>query len=373
MMATPFERNKAKIEAFLESNLTTILPHLCSEGLISPTEDEEIEHTPHSRKAHTLTKILESKIANTPEIYVTLKKVLKIREGEIEDMEDKLPHTIPIGGTSLHGSNECPPQKPKTGSFAHPEHSSQQTDTHSVHIATGSVQQTHVKKQTSAEIKKSHRKGSRTARLRTPKHRDIEFSSNSSHRTVGHKGATIIGEGIQLRIPPRAIEKGEFRSIFVQGCIDGPFELPEDVQLASPVFLVECRPTRDLKHEVTLRIEHFVHLKSWQDCAMIVLLTSQQEPTKDKHGQHWKFEISDRQPQCYPNFIHGEVQLTHFSFLCFGIRRPRREDAGKHMCLEYRHRVCLAEGSRYIVFYASIDKYIPSQRIIIIGGIFIIL
>ena len=86
----------------------------------------------------------------------------------------------------------------------------------------------------------------------------IDFSSYRSHRTVNHKGRTIRGEGVQLRIPPYAIERGTSLSISLQGCISGPFSLPEGIQLASPVFLVTCTPQYQFQRELTLTIHHFV-------------------------------------------------------------------------------------------------------------------
>ena len=58
-----FEESKAKIEAFLTKprNLASILPQLCSEGFLSKQEELEVSLTGPSRRAHTVTKILENK------------------------------------------------------------------------------------------------------------------------------------------------------------------------------------------------------------------------------------------------------------------------------------------------------------------------
>lgn len=314
-MAASFKRNKEKIEAFLEKNLVTVLPHLRSERLISPIEEKEIEDAASTKKAHTLTKILESRITNHPEIYVTVKQVLSTFNYREEENKDESPQTIILADShSLPGSTERQPQSAVL--LHHTEHSLRQVHTGKAAFSS------HVKRH-----KKTIEKG--YAQSPRSKYCDTEFSDYYSNRMVGRNGATIIGEGIQLRIPPRAVERS--KKISVQGCIDGPFELPEDVHLASPVFLVECTPHSKFLRDVTLRMQHFVHLKSRQDCEEMVFLTSQQTPIKDEHGQHWKFEISDQQPQCYPNFIYGEVQLTHFSFLCFGTRRSRRVHPGKYI------------------------------------------
>ena len=148
----------------------------------------------------------------------------------------------------------------------------------------------------------------------------IEFSAYYSTMTVGNKGGVIRGEGIQLN----ATGKRQSRIISLRGCIDGTFQLPEDVHLASPVFLITCSRHGHFQREITLTLHHFVQLTSHEECKMMVLLTSPQTSTRDKHGQHWRFEISDEEPRCFPNLTHGEVELTHFSFMCFGIWIPRR-------------------------------------------------
>ena len=150
----------------------------------------------------------------------------------------------------------------------------------------------------------------------------IEFSAYYSNVTIGDRGGVIRGEGIQLRIPPNAIGRHKSRTISLRACIDGPFQLPEGVHLASPVFLVTCTPSGNFYREVTLTVHHFVRLTTHEECEMMVLLTSPQTPTRDKRGQHWRFEISDKQPRCFENLTHGEVDVTHFSLMCFG--KPRR-------------------------------------------------
>jgi hypothetical protein len=153
----------------------------------------------------------------------------------------------------------------------------------------------------------------------------IEFSSYRKHVMVGHKGRTIRGEGVQLRIPPKAIEIGTYLDMSLQGCISGPFCLPEGIQLASPVFLVKCTPQYQFQKELTLTIHHFVLLQNREQCKDMVLLTSPEMKVEDKDYIYWKLDHFHDQPlaQCSPYASYGEVELTHFSFLCFGIRLRR--------------------------------------------------
>ena len=153
----------------------------------------------------------------------------------------------------------------------------------------------------------------------------IDFSTHRMHATVGHRrSSTIRGEGIQLRIPPNAFQRSI--NISLQGCVSGPFILPDDIQLASPVFLVRCTPQRRFQQQSILTLQHFVHLQNREECEKMVLLTSPQEiQIEDEEGFYWKFSIADQQPHCFPHTSCGEVELTndHFGFLCFGIRQDK--------------------------------------------------
>lgn len=76
-MAAVFKKNKAKIEAyFAKQDLAAIIPELRLEDLISKTEEDEINSTELSKRAHTLTMILESKIVNNLDLFQNLKQFL---------------------------------------------------------------------------------------------------------------------------------------------------------------------------------------------------------------------------------------------------------------------------------------------------------
>jgi isocitrate dehydrogenase kinase/phosphatase len=99
-----FRESKEKIEAFLANprNLASILPELYSKRFLSQQEELEISSTGPSRKAHTVTKLLENKIASQPELFVNLMKILqshKFEEGG-EAYDDHDDSDLPLGMTS---------------------------------------------------------------------------------------------------------------------------------------------------------------------------------------------------------------------------------------------------------------------------------
>ena len=76
-MAATLKKYKSKIEAyFAEQDLDAIIPELHFKHLISNAEAHEINSTEIDKRAHTLTKILESKIVNNPDLFMSLKQVL---------------------------------------------------------------------------------------------------------------------------------------------------------------------------------------------------------------------------------------------------------------------------------------------------------
>ena len=151
------------------------------------------------------------------------------------------------------------------------------------------------------------------------KYPGINFSNYYTRQTVTYRGDVIKGEGIELQIPGHAIKRGESVKITIQGCIDGPFELPEDVSLASPVFVIT--PHYQFEREVTLLEDICIHLQSNEDCKEVVFLTSPSKPTRGNEGPHWNFQISENKPQCNARSRRVRIQVKQFCLFCFGIRR----------------------------------------------------
>jgi hypothetical protein len=388
-MAAVFKKNKAKIEAyFAKQDLAAIIPKLRLEDLISKTEEHEINLIESSKRAHTLTKILESKIVNNPDLFQNLKQFL----GSIEDFnESPQPETSTIvpssdGEPGISQQTPTDPKSPQT-TLATTTQIQQHPKMFSVFSKTStgtgeasaerdplfttpdpstlpvpvpgrvlslrrlsmympsrsslasrplttreegawgrgyspssipvSTSKTNLKKPTSQVQQSEAFPG-------------IDFSSYRSHAMVGHRGSTIRGEGVQLRIPPKAIKKRISLDISLQGCISGPFSLPEGIQLASPVFLVTCTPQYQFQRELTLTIQHFVLLQNREQCKDMVLLTSPEMKAEDKHYICWKFDFCDQSliQKCFPHASYGEVELSHCSFFCFGIRLSRGESSG---------------------------------------------
>ena len=144
----------------------------------------------------------------------------------------------------------------------------------------------------------------------------IVFSQCFAKEKVDSRGAIIKGEGIKLKIPQNAVRAGESVDIMIQGCLDGPFVLPDETVLVSPVYLFA--PPYDFEDDITLTIEHFAKLESDEDCDDVYFVTSPTEPKRAKHGKeeeaYWEFCVY-AQPTCIPKSQHGTLHLRHF---CLG-------------------------------------------------------
>ena len=148
----------------------------------------------------------------------------------------------------------------------------------------------------------------------------IKFSNYYTKETVTFRGGLVKGEGIELQIPGHAIDRDDSVVFTVQGCIDGPFELPDDVSFASPVFVVT--PHYEFQKEVTIGIDTFVDLQSYQDWKDMIFLTSPAKPKVDGESRpYWEFKVNDERPQCVRKSSFVRVQVKHLCLLCFGIRR----------------------------------------------------
>ena len=152
--------------------------------------------------------------------------------------------------------------------------------------------------------------------MHAKKYPGIKFSNYYTKQEVNFTGGIVKGEGIELRIPGHAIEKGQSVEFTIQGCIDGPIELPEDVSFASPVFVITPH-----QKEVTLLLDLFIHLQSYEDCKAVVFLTSPGKPKNDENGSHWDFIISDKKAECSTANHQVTMQVKQFCLFCFGTRQ----------------------------------------------------
>ena len=343
-MAAAFKQNKSKIQAVLEHNLTVIVSKLHSVSLISD-EDRDLaldSLVDSSTRAAILINAIERKIINYRTwwilVYVLLSSGLDADKSffeslvvspELHDVHE-LPtqasgrHPVRVvvheGGPSYPAS--LPPQAVDLSNLfsskdeaigASSSTPSALSESEPVLTQEESAIDTSVVKGDSEEIQSS------VWYTHAIKYPGIKFSNYYTRQTVTHRGDIIKGEGIEVQIPGRAIKQGQCIEFTIQGCIDAPLELPEDVSFASPVFMIT--PHYQFEREVTLWGDIYINLQSYEDCKELVFLTSPSEPTIDDDGPHWNFQISENKPQCNVRSRRVWIQMKQFCLFCFGIRR----------------------------------------------------
>ena len=125
--------------------------------------------------------------------------------------------------------------------------------------------------------------------------------------------------GISLSIPEDALLSTDPPlEIKILPCFSGSWEVPENLELVSPAYIVE--PSREVvfKKEVFVKIWHHANLETEEDCEDMVFLSASTTPEyrdgrpvyvfQEKTGMKGSFKPREKLPA-------GEVALKHFCIL----------------------------------------------------------
>ena len=130
---------------------------------------------------------------------------------------------------------------------------------------------------------------------------------------------------MEFDIPPGAVPEGSQLDLRVWPCSSGPFQLPDDYELASPLFLIS--PSLDFSREITLKMGHFSKLETEEDREGMVFLSAHSTPHRVVEGArepvyHYQCRVFEG-GVFRPHQQYGTVLLKHF---CFGgIARRKRK------------------------------------------------
>ena len=152
---------------------------------------------------------------------------------------------------------------------------------------------------------------------------DICFLGDPWQETVTSAGKEIYWPdiGIKIIIPPGAIPKGKPITVSVRPCLSGPFELPEDYELASPVYAIS--PGLEFNKDVELLMAHFADLQSEDDCKNMTFLTT--ESSFLPGDSHLCRLLVQENGVFYKRSREGEISLRHFCKKAIGKKRKRDE------------------------------------------------
>lgn len=332
-MAATFSKNKSKIEAVLEHNLDIVTPKLHSVNLISDEDrDRALNSSIDSKtRAAVLINTIERKIVDYRSwwilVYVLLSSGLDAERAFFESITvfpERVSDDFVI--VSSPSDSESGSSTASTSGSTSPlfmldfPPSEQIVVTQSGATSVPKSAERVLSQEDNAEHVQE-KKFSLESSVWYTLARDfpgIKFSNYYTKQVVTSMGNIIKGDGIELQIPGRAVKKGHSIEFMIQGCIEGPFELPDNVSLATPVFLI--KPHYKFQKAVTLLVDAFISLHS---CKELVFLTSPVKPQVDKGGAHWDFVINETVPQITDDDSRIMVEVEEFCLLCFGIRRGK--------------------------------------------------
>ena len=104
------------------------------------------------------------------------------------------------------------------------------------------------------------------------------------------KGMEVpLSGGLEFDIPPGAVPQGKRLELSVWPCSAGPFQLPEDYELASPVLLVS--PNFEFSIDVTITMHHFYNLHTREDCDNMAFLTAPATPGHHQTKLEWVIQV----------------------------------------------------------------------------------
>ena len=145
---------------------------------------------------------------------------------------------------------------------------------------------------------------------------EVCFLGDPWQATVTSAGKVISWAdiGIKIEIPSGAVSDGSSISVTVRPCLSGPFELPEDYELASPVYAIS--PESEFSKDVKLFMAHFAYLQTESDLKSLTFLTTwssslpgNSHPYRLLVQENGVFQIGSKE---------GEISLRHFSKKAIG-------------------------------------------------------
>ena len=137
--------------------------------------------------------------------------------------------------------------------------------------------------------------------------------------------------GIEFDVPPGAVPQGKKLDLSVWPCCNGPFQLPEGYELASPVFLIS--PSFQFTFDVTLKKHHYSGFTTKKECESIAFLSSPanlQVPerlmlTLEK-GEKPVYKFRVLRNEVYKSFQgFSQISLTHSCLSAIGVKYKKEK------------------------------------------------
>ena len=153
----------------------------------------------------------------------------------------------------------------------------------------------------------------------------VSYFKRSISESITSSGAEfdyLEDMGISISVAEYSISPGDAPlDLIIRPCFTGPFELPEGYESASTAYQIDIPQLARLQKDITIRIQHHVHLQTEDDCADMVFLTASATPQIVGKRQVYSFSVSTMKSVFKCGDQVGELSLRDFGLLKAGKKR----------------------------------------------------
>ena len=160
-----------------------------------------------------------------------------------------------------------------------------------------------------------------------PSYPGILFTEGARRETVTTKAKTInLKEvGLSLSIPEDALPSTDPPlQVEIHPCFRGSYDIPQDVELVSPAFIINPSRKGAFLKEVLVKMWHYASLETEEDCKDMMFLSASISPQyrgdtpvytfREIKGVKGLFRPREEEPT-------GQIALKHFCTLALGKRK----------------------------------------------------
>jgi hypothetical protein len=153
----------------------------------------------------------------------------------------------------------------------------------------------------------------------------IIFYGSPNRYSITSKEATIKSSdtGLSLFIPEQSLDLDtDVRlvtpldtdvKVTIHSCFNGPFELPDGYEPASPAYHIQMSRKVHLQISATLEIHHYARLQSEEDCAGMAFLSASATPQYRQFKPVYVFKKVEGSKGIFKPWSQiGTIAIQHF-------------------------------------------------------------
>ena len=183
------------------------------------------------------------------------------------------------------------------------------------------------------------------------------FTPVASHLECTHSGMTYYDDvnSFRLEIPEGAIPRGLTISIDIGVALYGPFQFPQGLRPASPVFWICVRQLEfsQFLKPVIITLPHFLSIRNDEDIEFLGLTFLKAKHEMNEH-QMYEFQQAEGSMHFSPHKKSGVLETTHFCSLCISCKDIMEAIKRANFCISaVIPRTISLDESSYADFYIT--------------------